>query len=146
MIQMPLRFVSCLFGVLLALQVQSQSADEKEVAARVDQLRLAMVNADGKVLRDIAADELSYGHSSGSVEGKDAFVENIANGKSDFVSIDLLEQTISITGDAAIVRHKMVGQTNDNGKVGALKIGVLLVWQKQKGQWRLIARQATKIQ
>jgi len=143
---MTIRFVLIFFGVLVALQLRSQSADEKEVAGRVEQLRLAMVNADGKVLRDIAADGLSYGHSSGTVEGKDAFIENIVNGKSDFVSIDLLEQTVGITGDVAIVRHKMIGQTNDNGKVGTLKIGVLLVWQKQKRQWRLIARQATKVQ
>jgi ketosteroid isomerase-like protein len=143
---MPIRSLLCLFAVLLAVEVQSQSADEKAVVARIELLRLAMVNADGKSLRDVTADELSYGHSSGKVEGKDSFVESIVNGKSDFVSIELTEQSIKITGDVAIVRHTMTGQTNDGGKLGAIKISVLLVWQKQKRQWKLVARQATKLQ
>jgi hypothetical protein len=143
--KISIRFIIFLLGVLISPEVLSQSKDEKDVAGRVEQLRLAMVNADGTVLRDIAADQLSYGHSSGSIEDKNTFVNNIVSGKSDFVSIEIQEQTIKITGDVAIVRHKLNGQTSDAGKIGSLKIAVLLVWQKQKKQWKLIARQATRL-
>jgi ketosteroid isomerase-like protein len=143
---MPGRLLLFLLGFVIAVGSRAQGAGEKEVAARVEQLRLAMVNADGKALRDLTAEKLSYGHSSGTIEGREAFVENIVNGKSDFVAIDLNDQSIMISGDVAIVRHKMTGQTNDGGKPGSLKINVLLVWQKQRRQWKLVARQSTKIQ
>jgi hypothetical protein len=39
----------------------------------------------------------------------------------------------------------MTGDTNDNNKPGTVNLGVLLVWQKQKGQWKLLARQAFKL-
>jgi hypothetical protein len=142
---MTTRLTLALIGLLMAVQVRAQSSDEKAVAAKVEQMRLAMVNGDRKILGEIAANELSYGHSSGTIEDKNTFVENIASGKSDFVSLDISEQTIRIIKDVAIVRHKLIGQTNDNGKTGSVKINVLLVWQKQKGQWKLIARQAAKI-
>ena len=104
-----------------------------------------MVDADSVALDKLTADELSYGHSSGFVEGRAEFVEKIASGKSDFVTIELSEQTISISGKTAIVRHVLNGTTNDGGKAATVKLKVLLVWQKEKAGWKLLARQAVKI-
>ena len=39
------------------------------------------------------------------IEDKNEFVEKLVSGKSDFVTIDLTEQTISISDKTAIVRH-----------------------------------------
>jgi len=46
----------------------------------------------------------------------------------------------------AIVRHIFKAKTNDGGKPGEVNIRVLLIWQKQKGGWKLLARQAVRIQ
>jgi len=119
--------------------------DETAVAAAVEQLRLAMVSGDRAGLSDIAAEQLSYGHSGGLVENKAEFVEKIASGNSDFVSITLSEQSIVISGKTAVVRHRLDAVTNDGGKAGEAHIKVLLVWQKQGKQWKLLARQAVKI-
>jgi len=119
--------------------------DETAVAAAVEQLRLAMVSGDRAGLSDIAAEQLSYGHSGGLVENKAEFVEKIASGNSDFVSITLSEQSIAISGKTAIVRQRLDAVTNDGGKPGEAHIKVLLVWQKQGKQWKLLARQAVKI-
>ena len=119
--------------------------DEQQVAAAVETLRKAMIDADKAALEKIAADQISYGHSSGLIESKAAFVQNIVSGNSDFVTIDLSEQTISIVGDVALVRHKLVAETNNNGQPGKANIGVLLVWKKQGGSWKLLARQAFKL-
>jgi len=69
----------------------------------------------------------------------------LVSGASDFVTIDLTEQTIKITGNAAVVRHVLNATTNDGGKPGVVKIAVLLVWIKQNKEWKLLARQAVKI-
>lgn len=123
----------------------AQSKDESAVTAAVESLRKAMVDGDKTGLQKVTADQLSYGHSSGRVEDKAAFIDNIVTGKSDFVTIDLTNQTITVAGDAAIVRHALAATTNDNGTPGSVKLNILLVWQKQKGQWKLLARQAVKV-
>lgn len=123
----------------------AQSKQEMAVAEAVESLRNAMVSGDQKALNDLTDDALSYGHSGGKVESKKDFVENIVSGRSDFVTIDLTNQTIQVTGKTAVVRHILSATTNDNGKPGTVKIAILLVWQKQKGGWKLLARQAVKM-
>jgi uncharacterized protein DUF4440 len=124
----------------------TQAKDEKEVADAVEQLRVAMINGNKTVLEKLAAEKLSYGHSGGHIDDKKEFVEKIVSGASNFESIDLVEQTISISDDVAIVRHVLHAKTNDAGKEpGEVHLRVLLIWQKKKGGWKLLARQAVKI-
>jgi ketosteroid isomerase-like protein len=135
--------LSLLFSMTLI--VSAQSADEREVAAAVENLRKAMVDADKPALENIAAEELSYGHSNGLIQDKAAFVEAIASGKNDFKTIELSGQAITIAGNTAIVRHVFHAEVVNNGTPGTAHIGILLVWQKQKGKWKLLARQAVKL-
>jgi len=115
-----------------------------DVAARVELLRQAMMSADAKQLKELTTTELNYGHSGGHVENQAEFVEKIVSGKSTFVTIELQNQHIQIMQDIAIVRHALVATTNDNGQPGEVNIGVMQVWKKQHGQWRMFARQAFK--
>ena len=57
----------------------------------------------------------------------------------------LTDQRRQIVGDTAIVRHILTGATESEGKTSAVKIGVLMVWQKQDGRWELLARQAYRL-
>ena len=123
----------------------SQTKDEREVTNAVEQLKMAMINADKAALENLAADKLSYGHSSGAIDDKKVFVDKLVSGASDFVTIDLSEQTISVSNKTAIVRHILRAKTNDGGKPGEANIRVLLVWEKQKGSWKLLARQAVRM-
>ena len=120
----------------------SQSSQEKKLAAAVEQLRIAMIDGNKTALENLVLDELSYGHSGGHVDNKTEFIDKLTTGKSDFVTMDLTEQTIYITGKTGIVRHKLSATTNDGGKPGEVHLLVLLVWQKKGGQWKLLARQA----
>lgn len=126
--------------------VKAQSKNETAVSAAVEQLRKAMVDADSVMLEKLTLPQLSYGHSGGHVDDQKEFVQKIVSGKSDFVSIALTEQTISISKKVALVRHKFEAKTNDNGKPGEVHLLVLMVWQKAGGNWKLLARQAVKNQ
>ncbi|WP_281336533.1 nuclear transport factor 2 family protein [Flavobacterium eburneipallidum] len=126
-------------------QNDSKSKEETAVASRVETLRQAMIDADGKKLKELTSSALSYGHSSGKIENQAIFIEKIANGESDFVTIEFQNQTIEMVGDVAIVRHNLAAHTKDGGVDKDIKIGILLVWQKQKNKWLLIARQAFKL-
>ena len=140
--KLPVLIFACL---LFTISAFAQTKDEKDVAAAVEFMRKAMVDGDRANLTKLAADDLSYGHSSGKIQDKKEFVEAIASGASDFVTIDLTDQTIKVAGNTAIVRHKLSAQTNDGGKPGSTVLGIMLVFQKQKGAWKLLARQAYKL-
>ena len=137
-------FLSICF-LLSGLNIAAQTKDEKEVAEVIEKLRKAMVEADKQTLENITAEQLTYGHSSGKIDTRTSFVADLASGKSDFVSITLSEQIITMSDNLALVRHKLIGETNDNGKTSPINLNVLLVWQKQKGQWKLIGRHASRI-
>ncbi|SOD78422.1 nuclear transport factor 2 family protein [Spirosoma fluviale] len=130
---------------LLTLDGKAQSKEQAAVAQSVAQLRALMIDPDKAKLETLASDELSYGHSNGKLEDKKEFIEALMNGSSDFKTIDLTDQTVTIVDNTAFVRHKLNAETANDGKPGTAKLSVLLVWVKQKGNWKLLARQAVKI-
>jgi len=134
-----------LIVVLILISVSSLYAQDAEVAKAVETLKQALLDGKREALEKITHEDLTYGHSSGLIEDKKAFVEALASGKSDFTSITLTGQVIKITGNIATVRHKLSGETMNNGTASPINISVLLVWIKEKGEWKLLARQAVKI-
>lgn len=140
-----------LFGLLILFMmsinvVQAQGKDEAAVASAVELLRKTMVDPDAKVFDSLISESLSYGHSLGAIEDKKTCIESMVTGKYNFDSIELSEQTIDIVDNVAIVRHGFFAHTHDAGKdPGTVKLKVLQVWQKQKGKWLLLARQAVRL-
>ncbi|WP_281631208.1 nuclear transport factor 2 family protein [Flavobacterium luteolum] len=127
------------------LAQKTNSKEENAVISQVEILRQAMIDANGAKLKALTSDKLNYVHSNGNFQNQAEFIEGIVSGKSDFVSIDFQNQTITIQNDVAIVRHVLSAHTKDDGIDRDIKIGIMLVWQKQKGKWVLIARQAYKL-
>lgn len=130
---------------IVILTGNAQTKNDRSLLGAIESLRTAMINADAAALERLVSDQLSYGHSNGHIDNSKEFVDKIASGQSDFVRIDITEQTISISGNTAIIRHLMKADTNDNGKPGSVQLRILLVWQKKGGQWKLLARQAVKM-
>jgi hypothetical protein len=85
------------------------------------------------------------GHSAGRIETKAEFIAASTSGKSSWNFITLSEPTVKVVGDNAIARHVLTGETLSEGKTTPIKIGILMVWQKQGGDWKLLARQAYRI-
>ncbi len=129
-----------------AFILNAQTKQETAVANAIEQLRKAMIDADSVMLYRLTSAKLSYGHSGGHIDDKNEFIQKIVSGKSDFVTLEFLEQTISLSKNIAIVRHKFNAVTKDNGKPGEVHLSVLLIWQKKHGYWKLLARQAVKVQ
>ena len=121
------------------------AAEDPSLAAAVEELRKAILSADKAKLTALTASELSYGHSSGVVQNQAEFVDGVVNRKGTLKALEFPELKTSATGDAGVARHIWVSQTELDGKVTDTKIGVLQVWQKQGGQWKLLARQAYKL-
>ena len=96
-------------------------------------------------LQQLTAAQLSYGHSSGKVQNKAEFIDGVITRKALVKSLTFPDLTVAVAGDAAIARHLYVSQSETDGKPNNVRIGVLAVWQKQDGSWKLLARQAYKL-
>lgn len=130
--------------ISLATTATAQSKSQKEVEEVVEKFRKALVDGDKNALDKVLSDKLSYGHSNGKVEDKDELITKYTDGTYDFVTLDLTEQSIELSDNVAIVRNKLDGKTADGGKPGEAHLYVLMVFQKTKGDWKLVARQAVK--
>jgi ketosteroid isomerase-like protein len=123
------------------------SADEDAVAKSVEAFRAAQVAADAKAFEALCAAELSYSHSDGRVEDKATFIANATNGKLKFLSLAYQDPKIRVVGTAAIVRFHWVGESEAvaDGKKSATNLHILMNWQKQDADWRLLSRASTKL-
>lgn len=133
-----------LFLISLSL-VSAQTKDERAVTAAVETLNKGILNPDKALLEGIASDGLSYGHSGGKVQNKAEFVEDLLHGTFDFLTVNKLNQKITVSGKNAIVRHTFTAKAMNAGAPIDLNIGNLLVSRKEGGQWKLLARQAFRL-
>lgn len=123
----------------------AESADEAAVKKAVDDLSKAMIAADKAKLEALVADQLSYGHSAGRIETKAMFIDVFVSKKSVYKSIAITEPTVAVVGNNAIARHTFAVEFEADGKPGSAKVGVMQVWTKDGGAWKLLARQAFRL-
>jgi len=123
------------------------SADEEAVAKNVEAFRAAQVAADAKALDALCAAELSYSHSDARVEDKATFIANATNGKSKVLSLAYKDPKITVVGPAAIVRFHWMGESEAvaDGKKSTTNLHILMNWQKQGADWKLLSRASTKL-
>ena len=134
-------------GILGVVPALAASADEDAVAKSVEAFRTAQLAADAKAFDALCAAELSYSHSDGRVEDKATFIANATNGKSKFLSLAYQDPTIRVVRTAAIVRFHWVGESQAvaDGKQSATNLHILMNWQKQGADWKLLSRASTKL-
>lgn len=126
--------------------LRSLNLDMQAVELSVSSLRKAMLSADSLALRNLTCEELTYGHSGGLIEGRETFVTNLVTKKTDFITMDIKDQDITVRGDVAWVRHTLSAEIVDNGNKNNANLKILLVWTKVDGIWKLLARQAVRVQ
>ena len=123
----------------------AEAGDEGAVKEATESLRKAWLAQDKAKLEALIAEQVSFGHSDGRVQNKAEFVDGTMTRKATVKSLDFPELKVAIVGNAAIARHLWVSESELDGKPTSTKIGVLAVWQKQDGSWKVLARQAYKL-
>ncbi len=119
--------------------------ESQRIASAMERLRQAMVDVDQPVLESLTSPDLNYGHSGGAVENQAQFVRTLVSGENQFKRIELTDQTITVLGDIGIMRNRFTAEVIAEGTVIHPCLGVLLIWQRQGNEWKLLARQACKI-
>jgi len=122
----------------------SNANDAAAVTQAIKTLYNAIRDKDAAAFEPLVTQDLSYGHSSGRIENKAEFIANVLKPNTRWKSIYGAKQNNFFSGDTAISRHIMAGENERDGKPGTSNMDVMMVWQKQGGAWKLLARQAYK--
>ena len=131
-----------LLGVVPALA----GADEDEITKKVEAFRVAQAagNADG--IAPLCAEELSYSHSSGAIDDKAKLLAGVKGANYKWTTLEYKNPTVRVVGPAAIVRFNFVGEQEfTDGKKTPQNLAILMNWQKQGTDWKLLSRSATKL-
>lgn len=139
------KLLTGLFLIIGSTAAWSQSPQEIKLNKAVAEFVAALESGDRSSLEKITSDALSYGHSNGLVENKQIFVEALASKQADFLTATVSNQTVAVSGKNGIVRHRLDASIIDKGKQVEAHLNILLVFRKEKGAWKLLARQASKI-
>ncbi len=137
--------VFALGAAAFAGPVLANTEDEAAVKKAVEELKAAWLKQDKAKLEVMTLPQLSYSHSDVRLEDKAKFIEGVMGRKATVKSLEFPEMTVQVVGNTAIVRHLWVSQTELEGKVTDTKIGVMQVWQKQDGGWKLLARASYRL-
>jgi ketosteroid isomerase-like protein len=137
--------VAAIGAANLAWNRTALAADDPALSQAVEELRKAILTADKAKLAALTADDLTYGHSDGRVQDKAVFIDGVMTRKATVKSLEFPELKSFIAGDTGVTRHHYVADNEQEGKTTHIDIGVLGVWQKQGGAWKLLARQAYKL-
>ena len=121
-------------------------ADEDAIAKSLEAFRAAQKAGNPEVIAAICMDELSYSHSSAKIDTKASLLDGIAKANYKWTSLEYKDPTIRVVGPAAIVRFTFVGEQEfADGKKTPQNLHILMNWQKQGDDWKLLSRAATKL-
>jgi hypothetical protein len=121
-------------------------ADEDAVLKNVEAFRVAQAAGNAEALVALLAEELSYSHSNAKVDTKAQLLDGVAKANYKWTSLDYKDPTVRIVGPAAIVRFNFVGEQEfTDGKKTPQNLAILMNWQKQGSDWKLLSRAATKL-
>jgi len=121
-------------------------ADEDAVLKNVETFRAAQQAGKADTIAPLCAEELSYSHSSGAIDTKTSLLEGITKANYKWSTLEYKNPTVRIVGPAAIVRFNFVGEQEfTDGKKTPQNLAILMNWQKQGNDWKLLSRAATKL-
>ena len=125
----------------------AQSKDEKELTEKTYLLSNTVFGSkDSIILDNLAARTLTYGHSHGKLQTREEMIQSVTRNKSIYTDTAIWDMKIFINGKTAIVRYLFKAKENKrDGTVAILDLGMMLVWVKEKREWKLMGRQAVSL-
>ncbi len=121
-------------------------ADEDAVAKNLEAFRVAQKAGNAEALVSLLAEELSYSHSNAKIDTKASLLDGVAKANYKWTSLEYKNPTVKVVGPAAIVRFTFVGEQEfTDGKKTPQNLAILMNWQKQGSDWKLLSRAATKL-
>jgi ketosteroid isomerase-like protein len=132
--------------LLLAAAMAPGATDgkaEKEVLTALDAWKQAAMKKDAAAFDKVLHPDLMYGHSGGTVEGKELTIKHMVESKAVYEGIDISGTNVKVSGNMAMVTCRMDINQSTDGKRSTQNLSVFTVWLKGPQGWQMIGRQAT---
>ena len=122
--------------------------DEKELTQKTHLLSATVFGTrDSLTLKKLLANTVSYGHSHGKLQTRSELIKAISSSQSRYTDTLVSNLKIFIEDKTAIVRYLFnAKEIKKDGSVTDLNLSIMLVWIKDKKEWRLMGRQAVGVQ
>jgi hypothetical protein len=135
-------------GVILLLCVSFGYAGEPKPDVKAAVLAAeqkwvdAVIHGDAAALEKLMSSDILYTHSSAMTQTRAEFIKAATSGSTKYTAIDFSDVVVRQFGKTAVITHKAVFKTVQNGE-SHLFVGE--VWAEQNGGWQMVSRQATKL-
>lgn len=127
------------------------SQDQQALSVDVDRIRRleaerarAIVAADVDALSRITDDDYVHVEASGRVRNRAEFLAGVTAGGGGFVRYDLIDNTVRVFSDAAVVTGAFENSfVNENGERTDRRARHIRVYVRRPEGWRNVSHQAT---
>jgi ketosteroid isomerase-like protein len=104
----------------------------------------AICNSDWAALSGLLADEFSYTHSSGRVEGK---TEQLARLQEFGRAVERLSLRVRVYGDVAVTNGELAFHlpARDGKPATDPRLDVMQAWVRRDGRWQLVAHHGIRL-
>lgn len=118
----------------------------QQVSTLQAQLLAAILRSDTGFLERCFADDYVVIHGNGTLSTKTKEIENFRSGATRYDSIEVREPLkVRVYGDTAIVNELASVKATFNGKPYSGDVRNTRVWVRQKGDWKVVTFQATRV-
>ena len=134
----------CLLAAPLAL---AQGGDvEKQISALSDEMIQANLKDDIGFYEKYYADDATIVKGNGKLLTKDQEIADLKSGALKYESIDVRKKKIRVYGDTVVVNLLITFKGSLNGQAfPPTDLRRTVVWVKQKGSWKVVAWQVTRV-
>ena len=140
-----LMIVLCIGGIEPALSQECAPLDAAEVLQAEQQRLSAQMKNDLDTMAQLLDDELVYVRNSAVVDSKTSYLDSMRKGDTVYEFIEHSNDSVRIYGCVAI----LTGKGKYDVRIGQKPLKLMLryhsVWQKTKGQLRMVSWQATRM-
>jgi len=146
-----IRFIWCVSLIFVLFSAgEAQSRDAATLRKMLDEFLAGAGRNDADVHDRFWADDLIYTRGSGQRVGKADIMTSVRSAPAakpgDPVTVYTSEDVrIQQYGNSAVVAFRLVGMTTNASKTTAVRFFNTGVFVKRKGEWRVVAWQATRI-
>lgn len=135
---------------LFCIAFLGATAQSKEEAKLIEKTYLlshtVFGSKDSVTLETLFAKEATYGHSHGKLQNRKEAIDGACHNQSTYSDTAVSNISVIMDGKTGIVRYLFKANENKkDGTVVPLDFSMMLVWVKEKGDWKLMGRQAVSL-
>lgn len=133
--------------LLFSLNSFAQENDEKLIRKLEDKEREAILKSDTTVLAEVMSKKIVVQNPENAIVGFLQIMERIRQRKINYTSFERKIERVSFVNEMAVVMgvETLVPQAGSQNAGKTVNRRFTNIWTKEKGQWKLTARQATII-